>query len=49
MKVTTWIAQLGGFLARKNDGYPGITHIWRGLQKLCDMVSGLYVYQKIYG
>ncbi|MGD8910114.1 MAG: IS4 family transposase [Chromatiales bacterium] len=49
MKVTTWIAQLGGFLARNNDGYPGITHIWRGLQKLCDMVSGLYAYQKIYG
>lgn len=48
-KVTTWIAQLGGFLARKNDGHPGITHIWRGLQKLCDMTSGLHVYQKIYG
>lgn len=48
-KVTTWIAQLGGFLARKKDGHPGITHVWRGLQKLCDMTSGLHVYQKIYG
>ena len=48
-KITTWIAQLGGFLARKNDGPPGITHIWRGLQKLSDMISGLNVYRRIYG
>jgi hypothetical protein len=48
-KVITWIAQLGGFLARYNDGHPGVTHVWRGLQKLSDMTSGLHVYQKIYG
>jgi hypothetical protein len=48
-RVTIWIAQLGGFLARKKDGPPGITHIWRGLQKLCDMTSGLHAYKKIYG
>lgn len=48
-KATTWIARLGGFLARANDGPPGITHVWRGLQKLCDMTSGLHVYRKIYG
>ena len=33
-EVTRWIAQLGGFLARKNDGEPGITTIWRGWQRL---------------
>lgn len=28
------IGQLGGFLARKSDGEPGITVIWRGWEKL---------------
>jgi Transposase DNA-binding/Transposase Tn5 dimerisation domain len=29
-----WIAQLGGFLARKGDGDPGVKTIWRGWRKL---------------
>lgn len=33
-QVTLWIAQLGGFLARKNDGHPGVTVIWRGWTRL---------------
>lgn len=33
-EVTRWIAQLGGFLARKGDGEPGITTVWRGWQRL---------------
>lgn len=48
-KVICWIAQLGGFLARKGDGSPGITHIWRGLQKLFDMVKGARIYGEICG
>lgn len=48
-EITVWIAQLGGFLARKRDGSPGITHIWRGLTKLADMVVGIRCYAKIYG
>ena len=28
------IAKLGGFLARKSDGFPGVTVIWRGLTSL---------------
>jgi hypothetical protein len=48
-KVTMWIAQLGGFLARKGDGSPGITHIWRGLAKLADMMVGMRIYSNIYG
>ena len=27
------IAKLGGFLARKSDGFPGVTVMWRGLTK----------------
>ena len=45
----TWIAQLGGFLARKGDGSPGIIHMLRGLKKLSDMVLGLRSYQYICG
>ena len=33
-----WIARLGGFLARKSDGRPGPTVIWRGWTRLQDMV-----------
>jgi Transposase DNA-binding/Transposase Tn5 dimerisation domain len=34
-----WIAQLGGFLARKSDGLPGNMTVWRGLQRLKDIVG----------
>jgi len=33
-----WIAQLGGFLARKSDGEPGPIVLWRGWQRLQDLV-----------
>lgn len=33
------IAKLGGFLGRKCDGKPGITVMWRGLQKLAVIVE----------
>jgi hypothetical protein len=35
-----WIGQLGGFMGRKCDGYPGPMCIWRGLQRLKDIVIG---------
>ena len=38
MEATRMIAQLGGFLGRKSDGHPGPTTIWRGLQRLQDIV-----------
>jgi hypothetical protein len=34
------IARLGGFLARKGDGEPGVKTIWRGLRRLNDLVTG---------
>jgi len=37
-EVTRWIAQLGGFLGRTRDGQPGTTVLWRGLQRLHDIV-----------
>lgn len=35
-----WIAQLGGFLARKGDGEPGLKTLWRGLTKLHTLIEG---------
>jgi hypothetical protein len=34
-----WIAKLGGFLGRTGDGEPGVTTIWRGLQRLHDIAT----------
>lgn len=38
--VVREIAQLGGFLARRGDGEPGVITLWRGLQRLHDLVLG---------
>lgn len=38
--VVRWIAQLGGFLARKGDGEPGLKTLWRGLGVLHDLLEG---------
>jgi hypothetical protein len=35
------VAQLGGFLGRTGDGPPGVRALWRGYQRLQDMVLGL--------
>lgn len=31
---------LGGFMARKNDGEPGVKSVWTGLRRLEDLVDG---------
>lgn len=49
MQCVRWIAQLGGFLARKGDGDPGITHIWRGLKKFEDILEGVKIGMNICG
>ena len=36
-EVIRWIAQLGGFLDRQHDGFPGVQTIWRGLKRLDDI------------
>ncbi|MDN3029925.1 MAG: IS4 family transposase [Candidatus Tisiphia sp.] len=35
-----WVAKLGGYLARKNDPEPGPIVLWRGWQRLFDLVQG---------
>jgi hypothetical protein len=38
-QAVTWIARLGGFLARKSDGPPGVQSLWIGLQRLQPMTE----------
>jgi len=40
------IAQLGGFLARKGDGEPGIITIWRGWQRLADISEDWLLFRR---
>lgn len=44
-EVVRWIAQLGGFLGRKNDKEPGITAIWRGWREL-ETISQMWLIMK---
>jgi hypothetical protein len=36
------VARLGGFLGRRGDGSPGWKTLWRGYQRLQDMVEGAH-------
>ena len=35
------VAMLGGFLARKGDGEPGVKTLWLGLQRVVDFAAGI--------
>lgn len=39
--VLRLVAMLGGFLARKGDGEPGVKTIWLGLQRVVDFAAGI--------
>lgn len=39
-EAVTAVAKLGGFLARKSDGAPGVKTLWRGLKALDERVEG---------
>jgi hypothetical protein len=40
------VARLGGFLGRRGDGSPGWKTLWRGYQRLQDMIEGVERLQK---
>ncbi|MCW5222069.1 IS4 family transposase [Verminephrobacter aporrectodeae subsp. tuberculatae] len=40
-EVVRLIARLGGFLARKRDGEPGVKTIWLGMQRILDFAAGI--------
>ena len=37
------VASLGGFLGRKGDGEPGVRTLWRGYQRLQDLLLGYQI------
>ena len=39
-EAVSWIAELGGYLARKGDGPPGTMTLWRGWKRLADLTEG---------
>lgn len=43
-QTVTWVAKLGGYLARNSDRPPGIIVIWRGLRRLYDMAQALTLF-----
>ncbi|MGD1936087.1 MAG: IS4 family transposase, partial [Cyanophyceae cyanobacterium] len=40
--------RLGGFLARKGDGEPGVKVLWRGLHSFHDLCQGAQLMAKSY-
>ena len=38
-QVIRWIAKLGGYIGRAKDPPPGIVSLWRGWQRLSDMID----------
>lgn len=41
------VAKLGGFLGRRRDGEPGVRTLWRGYQRLQDLVAGFRLHRHI--
>ena len=46
-RVLIAVARLGGFLARRHDGWPGWQTIWRGWHRLMWMCQGLEILKSI--
>ena len=46
--VVRLVAQLGGFLARKGDGEPGVKTIWEGMQRIFDAVIAMEYSRQIH-
>jgi hypothetical protein len=44
-QAVRWIGQLGGFIGRKSDGEPGPMVLWRGLQRLEDLIEAWSIAQ----
>ena len=46
-EVVRLVARLGGFLARKGDGEPGVKTIWLGMQRILDFAAGIRFYREL--
>ena len=48
-EATKWIAQMGGYLARKSDGPPGLKTVWLGYEALLQAVAFYEIISKKFG
>ncbi|MDR0516090.1 MAG: hypothetical protein LBH25_03510, partial [Fibromonadaceae bacterium] len=48
-KAAVMIAKMGGFIARKNDGFPGVKAIWDGLKCLHETHQAFLILAKNKG
>ena len=46
-EVARLVARLGGFLARKGDGEPGVKTIWLGMQRILDFAAGIRISREL--
>jgi len=46
-EIVHCLARLGGFLARRGDGEPGVQTIWQGYQRLHDFLYALETHQAV--
>lgn len=48
-QATRWLAQLGGYMARKSDGPPGLKTVWLGYESLLQAVALYEIINKNLG
>lgn len=48
-EVLNMVAQLGGFLGRKSDGYPGPKVMWKGLRNLYEYIRARDAFECAFG
>ena len=46
-EVVRHVAMLGGFLARKGDGEPGVKTLWLGMQRVMDFAAECDLYARV--
>jgi hypothetical protein len=46
-EIVHCLARLGGFLARRGDGEPGVQTVWQGYQRLHDFLYALETHQAV--
>lgn len=46
-EVVRLVARLGGFLARTDDGKPGVKTSWLGMQRILDFAAGVKFSRKL--
>ena len=41
LEAVVLLARMGGFLARKNDGFPGVKVLWSGISKYRSIIGAI--------